>query len=193
MTGGTSEAQTAVATTEGSSSSKPRQRSRKGKESGLPSESTSKDSAQIEDAPRESQTRARKGRKAHTKRGDTEASQQDAAQPEAGSQPPPAGSSKNPRPKARPLNQAKRQVQQTVDETHPVISEVVPNVMLESAHASSPPTQGVEDEVSREDTLRAPRKRPAPTSPVLNKRRKTSDQRVEEADNVDTGKYNIYI
>src|SRR5712671_1987611 len=67
MTGGTSEAQTAVATTEGSSSSKPRQRSRKGKESGLPSESTSKDSAQIEDAPRESQTRARKGRKAHAK------------------------------------------------------------------------------------------------------------------------------
>ena len=108
--------------------------------------------------------------------------ERDAVQPEVNPQPPPAGNSKNVRPRARPLKRAKSQAHITSDslsqpqstcQIQPAVSGAVESV------DASPTTQGVENEDSREDTLRLPQKRLNPTMHQLNdadKRQKISDQ-----------------
>ena len=160
-----------VAATGEPSSSKPRQRNRKRKERGLPSESTGTDSIQIEDASQESQTRTG-NEKTQARRGDSEVIERGAEQPEAGSEPTPAGSSKKPRPRARLLAKAKIQAPaapvpsprpQDTDEILLAVSEATAAGTVESPHAPLP-AQGGEKEDSREDTQRPPRKRPNPAS-----------------------------
>jgi hypothetical protein len=160
--------------------SKPRQRNRKRKERGLPSESTGTDPIQIEDASQESQTRT--GNEKAQARRDSEVIERDAEQPEAGSEPTPAGSSKKPRPRARLLVKAKIQTPaapvpsprpQNTDEILPAVSEATTAGTVESAHAPLPG----EREDSREDTQRPPRKRPNPASHeprYVDKRRKSN-------------------
>jgi hypothetical protein len=183
ITSATSEALTVVAAAQGPSSSKPKQRSRKGKERGLPSESTGLDATPIEDASQESQTRTKKRRKTQAKRGDSEAVGHDTAPPEAGSQPPPVRSSKKPRPRARPLNREKAQAHETSatspqDQTRPTVSEEAAGT-VEPAHTSLP-AQTVENDDSRNDTERSSRKRPnliSQESDFADKRQKINDQR----------------
>jgi hypothetical protein len=172
-----------IAATGGSSSSKPRQRNRKGKERGLPPESAGTNSIQIEPASQESRTRKRDGRKAQGKRGESELTGQDSEQPEAGSESTPATSSNKPRPRARPLNRARTQPHSTpgssprlqnTDELQTAVSEATAVGTMEPAHASLP-TQGSEKEDS-EDTQQLSRKRPNRASPELHyadKRRKS--------------------
>jgi hypothetical protein len=100
--------------------------------------------------------------------------EKDGAQPGVDS---PTGNSKNPRPRARPLNRAKTKTQvissspQLQGQTQPPASGAATAGIVESARASSP-TQGVENEDSEEDTPRLSRKRPSPTSHQLNRARK---------------------
>jgi len=195
MTCGTSEAQTVVAATGGPSSSKPRQRSRKGKERELPSGSTVTTSTQNEDTLRDSQTRTRNRKKTQARKGDSEVVEGNAEQPEAGSEPPPAKGTKKPRPKARPLAKAKTQTHTTpgpspdpqiTGEIQPAVSEATAVGAMESAHASPPAREGEEN--SREDAQRLSRKRANPASHGphhTDKRRKTSG-----ADSSSTGNTN---
>lgn len=112
--------------------------------------------------------------------------ERDAVRPEVDTPPPPAGSSKNVRPRARPLKRVKSQVKVTSDSTPQPRStgQIQPAAVraVESVHAS-PPTQGVENDGSHEDTLRLPQKRPDPTLHQLNhadKRQKITDQAQSE-------------
>jgi hypothetical protein len=110
-----------------------------------------------------------------------------AVQPEVDPQPLPAGNSKNVRPRARPLKRAKPQARvisdsplqpQSTSQIQPAASGAAAVGAMESVRAS-PPTQGVENEDSHEDTLRLPPKRPNPTLHQLNhadKRQKASGQ-----------------
>ena len=98
-----------------------------------------------------------------------------------------AGNSKNVRPRARPLKRAKLQAHVTSDspsqtqstsQTQPAASGALGIGAVESVHAS-PPTQGIENEDSHEDTVRLPQRRPNRTLDQLDledKRRKISDQ-----------------
>ncbi|KAI0303178.1 hypothetical protein BC826DRAFT_1138792 [Russula brevipes] len=191
ITSATSEALTVVAAAQGPSSSKQRQRNRKGKERGLPCESTGLDATPIEGASQEPQTRTKKGRKTQAKRVDCEAVEHDTAPPEAGSQPPPLRSSKKARPRARPLNREKAQAHETsatspqpqnMDQTRPTVSEEAADGTVELAHTSLP-AQAVENVDSRNDTEeRSSRKRPNLMSHELDfadksKRQKISGQR----------------
>lgn len=101
----------------------------------------------------------------------------DTAQPEAGSQSPP-GNSKHPRPRARPLKQAKKRTHehetspslqpQNVGQIQSAVSEATATGTVESAHPS-PLVQGGESEDSGEDTPQLLCKRPNPTSCESNK------------------------
>ena len=181
MTCGTSEAQTVVP-----SSSKPRQRNRKGKEREPPSGSTDTTSTQKEDTLQDSQTRTRNRKKTQARRGDSEIVERDAEQPRAGSEPPPAKSTKKPRPKARPLGKAKTQTRATsgpspdpqiTGEVQPAVSEATAVGAMNIAHASSPAREG-EEEDPRGDTQRLSRKRANPASHEshrTDKRRKSNN------------------
>jgi hypothetical protein len=174
-----------VAATGGPSSSKPKQRNRKGKERDLPAESGGTNSIQIVDASQESQRRKSNGRKPRGKKGDSEVTGRDAEEPETTSAPPSAASSKKPRPKARPLNKAKAQPHanpgtssrlQNTDEIQTTTSEATAVKAVESARASSPLTQGSANEDSEEGTQQLSRKRPNPALPeshYADKRRKS--------------------
>jgi hypothetical protein len=175
-----------VAATGGPSSSKPKQRNRKGKERDLPPESGGTNSIQIVDAPQESQRRKSNGRKPRGKKGDSEVTGRDAEEPEkTASAPPSAASSKKPRPKARPLNKAKAQPHanpgtssrlQNTDEIQTTTSEATAVKTVESARASSLLTQGSANEESEEDTQQLSRKRLIPALPeshYADKRRKS--------------------
>jgi hypothetical protein len=178
---GTSEAQTVVP-----SSSKPRQRNRKGKEREPPSGSTDTTSTQKEDTLQDSQTRTRNRKKTQARRGDSEIVERDAEQPTAGSEPPSAKSTKKPRPKARPLGKAKTQIRATsgpspdpqiTGEVQAAVSKAAAVGAMDTAHASSPAREG-EEEDSRGDTQRLSRKRanPAPhESHHTDKRRKSNN------------------
>jgi hypothetical protein len=94
----------------------------------------------------------------------------------------PAGNSKNARPRARPLKRAKSQAHVTSDSPQQTqsTSQIQPAASgaVESVHAS-PPTQGIGNEGSHEDTVRHPQRRPNPTLRQLDhadKRQKISDQ-----------------
>lgn len=172
-----SEAQMVVPVTKEASSSKPRQRKRKG----------------AEDASRESQTQTSSGNKRPGTQeerepgNETETMERGAVQPDVDPRPLPAGNSKNVRPRARPLKRAKSPAHSASDsppqphstgQIQPAASGVAAVGAVEPVHAS-PPTQGVESEGSHEDILRLPQKRPNSTSRKLNhadKRQKVSDQ-----------------
>lgn len=110
-----------------------------------------------------------------------------AASPEIDPQLLSAGNSKNVRPRARPLKRAKSQAHVTSDsppqtqstgQIQPAASGAVGTGPVESVRAS-PPTQGIENEDSHEDTVRLPQRRPNPTLRQLDhadKRQKISDQ-----------------
>lgn len=170
-----SEAQMVAPVTKEPSSSKPRQRKRKG----------------TEDTSRKSQTQTRRQEEARNEpeRGEpeTETMERDALQPEVDPQPLPTGNSKNVRPRARPLKRVKSQAHVTSDsppqpqstgQIQPAASRAAAVGAVESVHAA-PPTQGAENEDLQEDTLQLPQKRPDPTLHQLNhadKRQKISDQ-----------------
>jgi hypothetical protein len=179
------------------SSSKPRQRNRKGTGRGFPSSSTGVDinDTQIEDTSQEPQPQTSSGRKTQATQaqsGDSEMIEKDAAQPEVDSQPLPAGKSKSLRPKARPLKQAKAQVTsssppqpQSMGEIQPVASGAATVGIVESIHAP-PLTLEVENENSHTETptARDSRKRSKPKSPQrnsANKRQKILDQAQSKA------------
>ena len=169
MTCETSEAQAGTA---GPSSSKPRQRNRKGKEREPPSGSTGTTSAQNDVSLQDSQTRTRNRKKTQARRGDSEVIERDAEQPGAGTELPPASGTKKPRrPKARPLAKAKSQTQATslspdpqiTGEIQPAASEATAVGTMESVNAS-PSTREEGEENSREGTQRVSRKRANPAS-----------------------------
>ncbi|KAI0307380.1 hypothetical protein B0F90DRAFT_564497 [Multifurca ochricompacta] len=172
-----------VAATEGHSSSKLKQRSRKGNEHGVSFEPTRLGSVQVEGATRGSQTRTRGGKKMQSKRGGSELIGVNTAHSDVFS-----GTFKNCRPRARPLNGAKSRTDiysdaapqpQTVSHAQSTISEAAVGGVVDSASAS-PPVGRVAGESPREAILRLPRKRPNTTPHgELNdtdKRRKTLDQ-----------------
>ena len=186
-----SEAQMVAPVTKEPSSSKPRQRKRKGVSAVFlwprPTGFDTND-IQTEDTSREPQSQTSSGRKrpgtqAKTGEPETETMESDAVQSGVDPQPLPAGNSKNVRPRARPLKRAKSQAQVTSDfppqpQIQPAASGAAAVGAVESVHAS-PPTQGVENEGSHEDTVRLPQRRPNPTLHPLDhadKRQKTSDQ-----------------
>jgi hypothetical protein len=185
MTCGTSEAPTVVAATGRPSSSRPMQRNRKGKGPELPSGSTGTTSTQKEDTLQDSQTRTRNRKKTQARRGDSEAIEQDAEQPRAGSEPPPTNGIKKPRPKARLLAKAKTQTHATsgpspdpqiTGEIQPAASETAAIGAMESTHALPSAREG--EEVSREGTQQLLRKRANPASHEshhTDKRRKSNN------------------
>ena len=83
------------------SSSRPKQRTRKGKERDVSLEPTATP-AQVEDVPQESRTRRRGNNKTHAKKRVSPVTH--TAQPVVDPQPHPTQPSKGPRPRARPLN-----------------------------------------------------------------------------------------
>lgn len=182
------EAQNTVYTTEGPSSpsSKPKQRNRKGKAPEISLESTGTNSTQAEDASQESQTRMRNGKK-QARRVASDGIGADAGQPEVNSQPVPSVSSKNARPRARPLNRAKRRTHissdsslqpQDVSQVQPP-SEAAAGDTVDSFLASSLVERG-SSEGPREDISRLSRKRRSTTARselnCADKRQKTSNQ-----------------
>jgi hypothetical protein len=187
-----SEVPTVVATTEGpsgSSSSKPKQRNRKGGTRETSLQSTGANSGQAEDASRETQARTRNSKKKQTRRQDCEVPGANAGQSEVNSQLAPAESSKNSRPRARPLNRMRGQKRsnsgpslqpQNVSQVRPAVaSEAAAGYTVDSFPAS-PPGEQATSEDSREDRERLSRKRRNTTSRSDSndaaKRQKTSGQ-----------------
>ena len=175
-----------AATTEGpsSSSSKPKQRSRKGKSREISEslESAGANSVQAEDVSRESQTRMRTKQ---ARRGDSEVSGADAGQ---SVQLMPAEGSKNSRPRARPLNRSRQtpsssdpsQLPQNISQAQlTAASEAAARDTMDSSPASLSVKRAT-GEGSREDRARPSRKRPNTTSRsklnYADKRQKTSVQ-----------------
>ena len=163
------------------SSSRPRQRKRKGVSAISPLALT----LLILGTPQETRTETSPGTQAEREPG-PETIERDAVQPEVGPQPLLPGNSKNVRPRARPLKRAKSQAHvtsgsppqaQSTGQIQPATSGAAVVGAVEFVHAS-PPTQ-VENEDSHEDPLQLPQKRTNLTLHQLNhadKRQKISDQ-----------------
>jgi hypothetical protein len=142
----------------------------------------------VQDASRELQTRTKDGKKKQARR-DSGVPGADAGQPEMNSQLASAEISKNSRPRARPLNRARRQ---TLSSSDPSIQPQNPSQVqattasdaaacdtMDSSPAS-PPVERATSEGPCEDSARLSRKRRTTTSRselnYADKRQKTSDQ-----------------
>lgn len=174
-----SEAQVTNATT--GSSSKAKQRTRKGKEREISSGPTAT-SAQVDDAPQESHTRRRGNKQTRTRKKDSVIT--DTAQPEVDPQPQAAQPSKGPRPRARRLNKDRTQtspnpVSQNDSPVQPAVPGPAAGSSIGSPHVSPSEAQdtpagpsGASPELTRKRRLTASRD----DLNSGNKKRKTLDQ-----------------
>jgi hypothetical protein len=175
-----SEAQVTNPTT--GSSSKPKQRARKGKEREISSGLTAT-SAQVEDAPQESQTRRRGNKQTQTRKKASVITH--TAQPAADPQPQAAQPSKGPRPRARRINKDGTQtgpnpMSQNDNPVQPAVPEPAASSSIGSPHASPSEAQdntagpsGAVPELARKRRHNASREELNPS----NKKQKTLDLR----------------
>lgn len=179
-----SEAHVTNATTP--SSSKPKQRTRKGKERDISFEPTAT-SDQVEDVPQESRTRRRGNNQTHAKKKDSAITH--TAQPEVDPQPHPTQPSKGPRPRARPLNKDGAQtslnpMSQNDSQVQPAVLESAASGAIGSPNPSPSETQDTTNGPSGAASQLARKRRHTASRDELNsgnKKRKTRDQRRAKA------------
>ncbi|KAF8268284.1 hypothetical protein EI94DRAFT_1728203 [Lactarius quietus] len=171
-----SEAQVKNATV--GSTSKPKQRTRKGK--GRDVSLPTAPSAEVEDAPQESQTRKRGGN--HTQKRKKDSTIAATGQPEVAPQPHPVQPPKGPRPRARRLNKDGTQtslnpVSQNDSQVQPAVPEPAASSAIGSPHASPSEDQDTTDDAAPQ--LARKRRHTASRDELNsgNKKRKTQDRR----------------
>jgi hypothetical protein len=171
------------------SSSKPKQRTRKGKQRDVSVEPTASDatSAQVEDAPQKSKTRRRGDNQIQARQRDSIITQ--TTQSGVDPQPPPAQPSKGARPRARRINKEGTQtslnpVLQSQSQLQPAVPEPAASGTVGSAHTSPSEVHDTTDGPSGAAPLPARKRRHTATRDELNsgnKKRKTLDQRHAKA------------
>ncbi|KAH9007045.1 hypothetical protein EDB86DRAFT_2869709 [Lactarius hatsudake] len=170
------------------SSSKPKRRTRKGKERDIsPELNDDATSAQVEDTPQESQAQRRGDNQTQTRQRDPTIPH--ATQSEGDPQPQPARTPKGsrPRPRARPLNRDGTQtgsnlVQQSQNGGQPAVPEPVATGTIDPAHASLSEVQDTTDGPSgAAPNLARKRRHAASRDEPDSKKRKTLDQRRTKA------------
>ena len=175
-----SEAQVTNDTT--ASSSKPKQRTRKGKERDVSFDSTAT-SAQVEDVAQESRTRRRGNNQTVAKKKDSAVTH--TAQPEVDPQPHLTQPSKGPRPRARPLNKDGAQTSlNPMSQNDSQVQPAVPDPAASGAIGSPSPLPSETQDTNNDPNGAAPqparKRRRAASRDELNsgnKKQKTRDQR----------------